>query len=359
MKARRVVTKVFVVFLGCGVCVGSVRAGNSLDAADGTPPNAVYVDAEGNVGIGTTDPLAKLTVAGAISASEEGLSGPYDTSVVHGGFLSGVTTFGRGTPGGYEEQAECFGDLGKTRGEDFIGVYGESRQINGAYDCMNYGGYFKADGYSSAGVYGYAHNGTGGRFEGTDIGVFGCASDGFGGSFTGTDVGIYARSASDGFAGVFAGRVKLIDAESGNTVLELGEGLDYAEGFDVSAEKQVDPGCVLVIDSAHPGKLTLSQHAYDKRVAGIAAGAQSRTPGVRLGVGQFDCDVALAGRVYCNVDARRQAIEPGDLLTTSDLPGYAMKAANHGRAIGAILGKAMEPLQKGKKGQILVLVTLQ
>jgi len=36
-----------------------------------------------------------------------------------------------------------------------------------------------------------------------------------------------------------------------------------------------------------------------------------------------------------------------------------MKAADTARAQGAILGKAMESLAKGKKGQILVLVTLQ
>jgi hypothetical protein len=36
-----------------------------------------------------------------------------------------------------------------------------------------------------------------------------------------------------------------------------------------------------------------------------------------------------------------------------------MKAMDYMRAQGAILGKAMESLQKGQKGQILVLVTLQ
>jgi hypothetical protein len=77
-------------------------------------------------------------------------------------------------------------------------------------------------------------------------------------------------------------------------------------------------------------------------------------------VDQFDFDVALAGRVYCNVDATRTAaVEPGDLLTTSATPGYAMKGTDYSRAQGAILGKAMERLDKGEKGQILVLVTLQ
>jgi hypothetical protein len=69
--------------------------------------------------------------------------------------------------------------------------------------------------------------------------------------------------------------------------------------------------------------------------------------------------VALAGRVYCNVDATEEGVEPGDMLTTSATPGYAMKSTDYTRAQGAILGKAMQRLEKGEKEQILVLVTLQ
>jgi hypothetical protein len=43
--------------------VGSVFGdGHSLDAVDGAPTNAVFVNAEGNVGVGTTSPGEKLTV---------------------------------------------------------------------------------------------------------------------------------------------------------------------------------------------------------------------------------------------------------------------------------------------------------
>jgi hypothetical protein len=36
-----------------------------------------------------------------------------------------------------------------------------------------------------------------------------------------------------------------------------------------------------------------------------------------------------------------------------------MKVTDHGRAQGAILGKAMSAMEQGRKGQIMVLVTLQ
>ncbi len=47
----------------------SSTPGNSLNAADGSPTNAVYVDNEGEVGIGTTNPLQKLHISDSGIAS--------------------------------------------------------------------------------------------------------------------------------------------------------------------------------------------------------------------------------------------------------------------------------------------------
>ncbi len=192
--------------------------------------------------------------------------------------------------------------------------------------------------------------------RGVDVYAYG--SSGYGGYFHAQGsgaTGIYAFGTE--YAAKFNGKVAIQD--DGTTVMELGAGLDYAEGFDVSDMAKPTPGSVLIIDPENPGKLTVSTTAYDTKVAGIVAGANNLGSGVRLGGNQFDNDVALAGRVFCNVDATNAAIRTGDLLTTSDLPGYAMKAGDYACAQGAILGKAMQGLEKGEKGQILVLVTLQ
>jgi hypothetical protein len=69
-------------------------------------------------------------------------------------------------------------------------------------------------------------------------------------------------------------------------------------------------------------------------------------------------NVALSGRVYVQADTSNGAIKPGDLLTTSSIPGRAMRVSDHLRAQGAILGKAMSALNEGQ-GMVLVLVTLQ
>jgi len=68
--------------------------------------------------------------------------------------------------------------------------------------------------------------------------------------------------------------------------------------------------------------------------------------------------VASGFCLMCKVDADISPIKPGDLLTTSATKGHAQKAAESTRAAGAVLGKALGSLKKGK-GAIPVLVTLQ
>jgi len=147
--------------------------------------------------------------------------------------------------------------------------------------------------------------------------------------------------------------------------VEILGGTDLSERFHIqSGEKDTAPsaGMVVCIDSKNPGKLVLSSKAYDRTVAGIISGAGGVNTGMLMGQegsnAHGDTPVALTGRVYCHADNSNGSIEPGDLLTTSDKAGYAMKVTDYSRAQGAILGKAMTSLE-GDKGLILVLVTLQ
>jgi hypothetical protein len=137
-------------------------------------------------------------------------------------------------------------------------------------------------------------------------------------------------------------------------------GADLAEPFKMGG-REMPKGSVVVIDKEHPGELALSSREYDSCVAGIVSGANGINPGIALhqqGMMDGDQNVALSGRVYVLADASKGAIEPGDLLTTSGIPGHAMKVTDHKRSQGAIIGKAMTGLAKGR-GMVLVLVTLQ
>jgi hypothetical protein len=62
--------------------------------------------------------------------------------------------------------------------------------------------------------------------------------------------------------------------------------------------------------------------------------------------------------VVCKVDADIAPIKTGELLTTSATKGHAQKVVDSTKAVGAVLGKALGSLKKGK-GTIPVLITLQ
>ena len=145
-------------------------------------------------------------------------------------------------------------------------------------------------------------------------------------------------------------------------VLEITGGSDLAEPFEIDSADAAEPGMVVCIDPENPGELEVSRTSYDRRVAGIISGAGGIKAGMLMGQKGSKADgttpVALTGRVYCLADASKGPIRPGDLLTTSDIPGHAMKVTDYTKAQGAIIGKAMSSL-KQDQGLVLVLVTLQ
>jgi hypothetical protein len=145
-------------------------------------------------------------------------------------------------------------------------------------------------------------------------------------------------------------------------VLEI-TGADVAEKFQVSDPRDaVKPGMVMELDPKNPGKLRIASGAYNRRVAGVVSGAGDIPVGAVLGhlPGHEDAPaIALSGRVWVECDTSNGAIEVGDMLTTSETAGHAMKVTDYTRAQGAIIGKAMSTLKAGEKGLVLVLVNLQ
>ena len=142
-------------------------------------------------------------------------------------------------------------------------------------------------------------------------------------------------------------------------------GADFAESVAVRGKRsQYEPGDVLEIDQKADRHLALSTHPYATLVAGI----YSTKPGLLASPHHIDTDdesskstevpLAIVGIVPCKVTAENGPIARGDLLVTSSLPGYAMKGTDRRRLVGAVVGKALEPLPAGK-GVIEVLVTLQ
>ena len=142
-------------------------------------------------------------------------------------------------------------------------------------------------------------------------------------------------------------------------VLQITGGSDLAEPFEIISTSEPEPGMVVSINPNEPGKLSIASEPYDRKVAGIISGAGGVNPGVVITQEGSELDgghpVALTGRVYAWVDASYGAIEPGDLLTSSETPGHAMKVSDYDKAQGTILGKAMTSLEDGQ-GLVLVLI---
>ena len=145
-----------------------------------------------------------------------------------------------------------------------------------------------------------------------------------------------------------------IDGAKGDIILANADG---AEEFEVEGDIP-EPGSVLVIED--DTRLRLADRPYDQGVAGIVSGASGIRPGIVLGRGRegVRVPVALFGRVNCKIDASYGPVLAGDLLTTSETPGHAMRAEPDNRALGAVIGKALRALNSGRD-LVPVLVALQ
>ncbi|QSQ24697.1 hypothetical protein JY651_07040 [Pyxidicoccus parkwayensis] len=236
--------------------------------------------------------------------------------------------------------------------EQGIALRAEAKKDTGVFSTSDTGFGLDARSNTNIGVRAVSEKGIAMRAEATkDTAVFAT-------SVTGNAVdarsekaiGVYAKGQQ--YAGFFDGVLMV----TGDIQLQ---NADCAEEFDVLAAEHVAPGAVLVIDSE--GTLRQCSEAYDRCVAGVVSGAGDFKPGLVLnkhGNRPDSRPVALMGRVFCQVDASFGAIQVGDLLTTSSTPGHAMRATDSTRAFGAVIGKALRPLESGC-GLIPILVALQ
>ena len=260
------------------------------------------------------------------STSNEGVRGVSHNP--HGGVVGINDSLPPGGNGGWFESNQGEGVRGTSKNANHGGVVG-----------VNTGG--------GIGVYGTSDNsvgvwGTSVNFEGVHAETQSpttAAIAAYNLNEEGTGAAIYAKKVGPGVASFFDGNVYV----SGELAVKIDirlENADCAEDFDIVDADLIDPGTVMVV--GEEGALHQSHQAYEKRVAGVISGAGDYKPGIVLDKQQSQSGrkpIALLGKVFCKVDASYAPVRVGDLLTTSDMPGHAMKAVDPARSRCQLVGK--------------------
>jgi hypothetical protein len=338
-----------------------------------------------DVGLGTTSPTASLEVVSpnttgapailgdstATSGDQIGVEGIVNSNAAYPDFVIGVNGISYATSG------NTAGVVGDDSNPDGAGTWGQSFAASGG-----------------RGVEGIAYSGSGTGVRGDTTGLsttvsfalegvangpndYGMAA--YATDTAGTAIAVYGQAwSATGTAGLFdnlAGGNILIGQNNGANVFRVNGagkgffdggtqigGADFAESVAVRGDRsRYQPGDLLVIDAGGQRRLALAQKPYSPLVAGI----YSTKPGVLATTHAMDnaglateVPLAVVGIVPCKVTAQNGGIAVGDLLVASSKPGYAMKGTDRSRMLGAVVGKALEPLRAGS-GVIQVLVTLQ
>jgi hypothetical protein len=267
---------------------------------------------------------------------------------------------------GYSVYSQTFGVLG----ESDLGTGVEGRITNTANTNPAITGYNVGGG---DGVYGWSTgSGGSGIWGGTNL-TDSFGNNGWNGS-NGTGIlgesvggtGIQARSQSWRPLEAYGSSWDDVEFYVSNTGEVYADGTFHTPAADFAemlpAQDDLEPGDVLVIGA--DGELALSKTAYATTVAGVYSTQPGFVGGAQEEPTTDEIPLAIVGVVPVKVSAENGTIQPGDLLTTSDTPGHAMKAEAlevNGVSFypsGVILGKALEALD-ARTGVIQMLVTLQ
>lgn len=240
-----------------------------------------------------------------------------------------------------------FGVTGSSASDQGRGVLGNATATTGT----TYGVYGSSASLTGRGVYGLAPNGGYGVYGETNSLV------GIGGYFVNT------TAPGNVIVGANATDIVFRVDTSGNVYADgpySSPAADMAE-MVLSGQPDLEAGDVLVIGP--DGKMLRSSEAYQGAVAGVystepgfVAGQKVDEQGQPLEPERIP--LAVVGIVPVKASAENGPIHPGDLLTSSDTPGHAMRCEGAEQCFGRTIGKALEGLESGQ-GVIQILAMLQ
>ena len=205
---------------------------------------------------------------------------------------------------------------------------------------------------SAGGTFTVNNNGVTSLTAGTGVSV----SNSAGGAST-VSIGQAVATTSDvQFNKVSTKYLTAVDAGSGWALVQGTWHLDSGASFQAtfadlaeyySADADYEPGTVLIFGGE--AELTVTAVSSDSRVAGVVTTNPAYVMNASL-EGTRAC-LALQGRIPVKVIG---TVRKGDMLTTSNTPGYAIKAMNP--TVGTIIGKALENKDDPGMGVIQVAI---
>jgi hypothetical protein len=306
--------------------------------------NGLFVTSTDNVGVR------------AESGDTAGLWQPSGNVGVAGiGEVRGVYGSGGTGPGVTGISEEVYGVYGESEGTDLAdaGVYGRGNEGPGVYGISygttlerSYGGYFYSGNYR-------------GIYASSDPSWYAAYFQNRGGS---ANAGVYidgsltASGSKSGYVVDLAENAGPEPLETGDVVVIVGASEPLLGEIPVvQVRRAAEAGSTAVIGVVDQ-PFVFGEPGQAEGIPHPAAEAALAATSTAVDEGGYASVVTLGAFKAVRVDASYGAIRPGDLLVSSTTPGHAMRADSP--APGAVIGKALEPLDAGK-GTIAVMVTLQ
>ena len=141
---------------------------------------------------------------------------------------------------------------------------------------------------------------------------------------------------------------------------------DYAEIYG-SSDTSLEAGDLVVVDPNRNAEIVSkdgkqgskafvlkSDSSYDHKLIGVVSTDPNEVIGQNFNASENPIPIALNGRVPVKVSSEGGSISAGDPLTSSSIPGVAMKATKS----GPIIGKALGSYNDSGIGNILIFVSV-
>ncbi|MFA5857631.1 MAG: hypothetical protein WC955_01040 [Elusimicrobiota bacterium] len=332
------------------------------------PANMVrFPDYDGKVGIGTTAPTERLEVAGNIDF--------YDTTADSRRIFFGATGVAAPAASSAGEKIQLYGTAGTVAASDYaMGIEGSTMWFNTAFGYKWYINSTQEMVYDTNGNLGIGVASpvlkldANGWVGSSDYGATGGWRLGRGPENASDDTWVYLSRADSN-----ARQDLAIGALWAGGAVRFGTADDIAEILAVDPAEKVELGDLVITDPGQGLRLVKTKQAYDSRIAGVVSSYEVAR--IVIGGNGIEAEkknvskqpIAIAGPVRVKVNLENGPINKGDLLTSSSVPGVAMRCPIETdeqklKSIGVVVGKALEKYDGSdgeKNGVIIAMLALQ